>query len=141
MKNMKRNASVIRLLTIGFITIGLFFSCSAHIARSIQKSYPALDNSAEVKVIKVGESIPFKYEELGSLKLGDGGMTSKSKCSYEALLALAVEEAKKVGGNAIKIVEDLPPHTEFQYGGLVIHRCHSLFVLILKTDENIDSFK
>jgi hypothetical protein len=121
--------------------MGLFSACSAHIARSIHKNYPALDNSAEVKVIKVGESIPFKYEELGSLKLGDAGMTSKSKCSYEALLALAIEEAKKVGGDAIKIVEHLLPRTEFQPGALVIHQCHSLFVLILKTDEDVDNFE
>ena len=89
-------------------------------------------------MIKVGESIPFKYEELGSIKLGDAGMTGKKKCTYEALLTLAIEETQKIGGNAIKIVEHIPPHVE-RYGlGIVIHQCHSLFVLILKTDELIE---
>ena len=138
---MKRKTSIIRLFAIGLVGMGLFSACSAHIARSIHKKYPTLDNSAEIKVITVGESIPFKYEELGSLKLGDAGMTSKSKCSYEALLALALEEARKVGGDAIKIVEDLPPRTEFRYGALLIHQCHSLFVLILKTDKDIDNLR
>jgi len=135
---MKQKAIVIRFLSIGFIMVGFFSACSPNIARSIHKNYPALDNSVEVKVIKVGESIPFKYEELGSLKLEDAGMTSKSKCTYEALIVLAKEEAKKVGGNAIKIVEDLPPRTEFQPGRIVIHQCHSLFVLILKTGGPFD---
>ena len=87
---MKQKTSIIRFLTIGFVTIGFFSSCSVHIARNIQKQYPALDGSAEVRVVQVDESIPFQYEELGTITLGDAGATSKSKCTYEALLALAI---------------------------------------------------
>ena len=131
---MKQKKNIIRLLVIGVI-IGFFSACSPHVVTSITKKYPASDNSVKVKVIQVGESIPFKYEELGSIKLGDAGMTGKKKCTYDALLALAIEEAHKIGGNAIKIVEHIPPHVE-RYGlGIAYHQCHSLFVLILKTDE------
>jgi hypothetical protein len=121
------------------LSIAVFFSaCSPHIATSVSKKYPALDNSAKVKVVNTGESIPFKYIELGSIRLGDAGMTGKSKCTYEALLALAMEEAKKTGGDAIKIVEHIPPHIE-RYGfSIVYHQCHSLFVLILKTEEIVE---
>ena len=124
-----------RFVVIGFFIIGFFAACSPHVVTSITKKYQSLDTSTKVKVINVGESIPFKYEELGTVKLGDAGMTGKSKCSYEALLTLAIKEAQKIGGNAIKIVEHIPPHVE-RYGlGIVYHQCHSLFVLILKTDE------
>ena len=134
---MERKINIIRLLVVG-VLICFFSACSPHVVTSINKKYSALDNSAKVHVIKVGESIPFKYEEIGSIKLGDAGMTGKKKCTYEALLTLAIEEAQKIGGNAIKIVEHIPPHVE-RYGlGVVIHQCHSLFVLILKTDELIE---
>ena len=131
---MERKINIIRLLLIGII-VSCVSACSPHVATSINKNYTALDRSAKVEVINVGESIPFKYEELGSVKLGDAGMTGKSKCTYEALLAIAIEEAQKIGGNAIKIVEHIPPHVA-RYGlGVAYHQCHSLFVLILKTDE------
>ena len=134
---MEQKIDIIKLLIFGFL-VYFFSACSPRVVTSINKKYSALDNSAKVTVIKVGESIPFKYEELGSIKLGDAGMTGKKKCTYEALLTLAIEETQKIGGNAIKIVEHIPPHVE-RYGlGIVIHQCHSLFVLILKTDELIE---
>ena len=135
---MKQKTSIIRFLAIGFVMVGFFSACSPNVVRNIYSNYPALDNSVEVKVIKVGESIPFKYEELGSLKLGDGGITNKSKCTYEALVALAIEEAKKVGGNAIKIVEHTPPSVKRFGTGIAYDWCHALHVLILKTDEAFD---
>ena len=144
---MKQKTSIIRFLTIGFVTIGFFSSCSVHIARNIQTQYPALDSTAEVRVIPIDESIPFQYEELGTITLGDAGATSKSKCTYEALLALAIEEAKKVGGNAIKITESIPPGWQKgnpgppQMGVTVgvgvrvnYQQCHTLSVIILKAD-------
>ena len=124
---------------------GFLYSCSPHIARTIQKSYPALNTSIEVKVIAVGESIPFQYEELGTLKLGGAGLTRKSRCTYDALVILAMNEARKVGGNAIKIVEHTPPglrsmpQTGTRAGVSVgggYDWCHSLLVLILRIIED-----
>jgi hypothetical protein len=132
---MKQRTGIIRFLAIGFMIIEGLSACSPNIVRNIHKSYPALDNSVEVKVIHIGEIIPFKYETLGTIILGDGGMTSKSKCNYETLLALAIEESKKIGGNAIKIVVDMPPRVEFKPGGVFIYRCHSLSIFVLKIDE------
>jgi len=134
---MERRINIIRVVVVG-IFICFFSACSPRVVTSINKKYPALDNSAKIQVIEVGESIPFKYEELGSIKLGDAGMTGNEKCTYEALLILAIEEARKIGGNAIKIIEHIPPHVEWYGGGVAIHQCHSLFVLILKTDELIE---
>ena len=132
---MKQKRNIVLCCITIFVIIGLFSACSPLVTTNVSKKYQALDNTVEIKVIEVGESIPFKYEELGSIKLGDSGMTGKSKCTYEALLVLAKEEAKKAGGNAIKIVEHIPPHVE-RYGfGVAFYQCHSLFVLILKTDE------
>ena len=131
---MELKKGIIGLMVAGII-IGFFSACSPHISTNINKKYPELDNSTKVKVISVGESIPFKYEELGSVKLGDAGVTGRSRCDYEALLTLAMEEARKIGGNAIKVVEHIPPHFE-RYGmGMAYQQCHTLFVLILRTDE------
>jgi len=88
---MGQKTNIVRLLIVGLL-IALFTSCAPHVVTNIHKKYPALDNYAKIKIIKVGESIPFAYEELGSIKLGDAGMTGKSKCTYEALLALTIKQ-------------------------------------------------
>ncbi|MCL2290372.1 MAG: hypothetical protein FWC34_06675 [Bacteroidetes bacterium] len=132
---MKQNKNLILFLVIAIIIVGSLSACAPQVVKNVTKRYPALDSSTKVIIINVGETIPFKYEELGSVKLGDAGMTGKSKCTYEVLLAIAIEEARKVGGNAIKIVEHTLPRVESYGLGIVYHQCHSLFVLILKTNE------
>jgi len=148
---MKSKTNIIRFVTVGFVMIGLMSSCSVHIARSIQKQYPALNSSTKVEIIQLDENIPSQYEELGTVTLGDAGATSKSKCTYEALLNLAIGEAKKIGGNAIKITESIP--AGWQKGGagtpqhgatvgigarVAYQQCHTLSVLILKTNKDVD---
>jgi len=131
---MEQKMNIIKLLIVGLL-IARFTACAPSVVTNIHKRYPALDSFTKIKIIKVGESIPFAYEELGSIKLGDAGMTGKSKCTYEALLALAIKEAQKIGGNAIKIVEHTLPRVESFGLGIAYYQCHSLFVLVLKTDE------
>ena len=144
---MKPKATIIQFLIFGLLMISFITACSPHIARNIQKYYPALANSAEVKVIKIDESIPFSYEELGTVTLGDAGLTGKSKCTYEALLALAREEAKRVGGDAIKITESIPPgwiRSGVTRSGVMVgvgvgyQLCHTLSVKILKEIKETD---
>jgi hypothetical protein len=144
---MKQLTSIIQFFSVLFIMIGFFSACSPHIARNIQKSYPSLEYSVDIKVIKINETITFSYEKLGTITLGDAGLTGKSRCTYEALLELAKEEARKVGGNAIKITESIPPG--WQKGaptqpstsigvGVSYQLCHTLSVQILKIVGNND---
>lgn len=106
------------------------FSCAPMKTIHMTKIYPSLPDTEEVVVIAAGETIPFQYEELGTIKLGDGGITTK--CNYNDLLSIAIKEARKAGGNAIKVVENIPPHFE-RYGlGLTYTNCHTIFVMILR---------
>lgn len=104
----------------------LFGSCSHRVSTSLSKSYPALNYQQEVVVIGLNEAEPDNSEVLGQVKLGDTGFSTK--CNYEMAIDKAKLEARKAGGNAIKIIEHKPPSLMGSY-------CHRITANILKIDD------
>ena len=114
---MKKTASL-SLITILF----LLGSCAPRIVTSISKNYPLLDIAEEVRVIELNETLPLKSELLGEVKIGDAGFTNK--CDLATVLTIAKLEARKVGGNAIKIVSHQTPD--------FVSSCHRISANIYK---------
>ncbi len=113
----------------GSIIISLlltFVSCSPKISTSLTKSYPALDYQQEVAVIGLDQAEPNGSEVLGQVRIGDSGFSTN--CGYEVALDKAKLEARKAGGNAIKIIEHQLPSA---FGS----SCHRITVKILKVDN------
>lgn len=104
----------------------LFGSCSHRVSTSLSKSYPALYYQQEVVVIGLDQPVPENTEVLGQVKLGDTGFSTK--CNYEMAIDKAKLEARKAGGNAIKIIEHKPP-------SLMGSSCHRITANILKIDQ------
>ena len=104
-------------------------SCNPKISTSISKSYPPLDYRQEVVVIGLTQSEPNNSEVIGQVKIGDTGFSTK--CGYDVVMDKAKLEARKAGGNAIKIVEHKPPTALGSF-------CHKLTAKILKI-ENIEN--
>ncbi|MEO6683373.1 MAG: hypothetical protein ABIN48_11190 [Ginsengibacter sp.] len=75
----------------------------------MSKKYPTLDYKQAVLVIGIDQPEPDHAEVLGKVKIGDNGLTLD--CTYETVIDKAKMEARKVGGNAIKIIEHKPPST------------------------------
>jgi hypothetical protein len=122
------------------ILICLFFlsACAPKINTQITKTYPTLSYNDEVKVFGLKTVLPANVEVIGSIKIGDTGFTLN--CNYETVLENAKIEARKIGGNAIKITEHLFPNI---FGS----SCHRIKADILKINDfnnlnitqNIDS--
>ncbi|MBK8882528.1 MAG: hypothetical protein IPN67_09150 [Bacteroidales bacterium] len=53
--------------------------------------------------------IPIDAEVIGTVKIGDTGFTATKNCTFQDVLKSAKDEAKKAGGNAIKIIDHIPP--------------------------------
>jgi hypothetical protein len=111
----------INLLAIGFIL--LFGACSPKITTQLSKSYAPLDYKEDVKVLGLNDPVPGKSEELGIVKIGDNGFTTN--CGYDAVIDAAKLVARKAGGNAIKIIDHIPP-------SLFGSSCHRITAKILK---------
>jgi hypothetical protein len=108
-----------------------FSSCNPKISTSIRRSYPPLDYKQEIVVIGLAHPEPENAEVLGQVKIGDTGFSTK--CGYDIVIDKAKLEARKAGGNAIKIIEHKPPTA-------MGSTCHRITAKILKA-ENIESYK
>jgi len=107
-----------------------FSSCNPKISTSISKSYPALDYKQEVVVFGLDQPEPDNAEVLGQVKIGDAGLSTN--CGYDIVMDKAKLEARKAGGNAIKIIEHKPPTA-------MGSTCHRITAKILKV-ENIENY-
>ena len=104
-------------------------SCNPKISTSISRSYPPLDYQQEVVVIGLDQPEPDNAEVLGQVKTGDTGFSTN--CSYEVVIDKIKLEARKAGGNAIKVIEHKTPSA-------MGSSCHRITARILRV-ENTES--
>ncbi|NME72018.1 hypothetical protein [Flammeovirga aprica] len=113
------------------ITAIIFLSsCNPKISTTVHRSYPPLDYKQEIVVMGLNQPEPSDSEILGQIKIGDTGFTTN--CSYNTVIEKAKIEARKAGGNAIKIIDYIMPSP---FGS----SCHRITANILKV-ENIDNY-
>lgn len=112
---------IIKAVVITFL-LGQLFSCNPRITSSLYNNYLAPE-CEEVIVINVDEVDPETCCLLGKVKVDDTGFSIN--CDYERVIALAKTEAKKIGGNALKIIK----HTKPSFFG---SSCHQITAKILR---------
>lgn len=108
----------------------LFNSCSLKITTSITKSYQPLDYKKDVVILQLNQEIPEGTETLGEVKIQDSGLSVN--CGYDVAIEKAKTEARKVDGNAIKIIKHKKPE-------LLGSSCHRITAKILKIND-IESY-
>ena len=109
-----------------FVALIFFGSCSPKISTNIRNYYQPIDYRQDIVVFGLNDEEPFDAEVLGQVKIGDTGFTTK--CSYEIVIEKAKMEARKAGGNAIKIVEHKPP-------SIMGSSCHRITAWILQVND------
>lgn len=113
------------------ITVMIFFgSCNPRISTNLIKTYPPVDYKQEIIVLGLNEPMPENAEVLGEVKTGDSGFSTN--CGYDVVIDKAKLEARKAGGNGIKIVEHKPPTA-------LGSSCHRITAKILKI-ENTETY-
>lgn len=112
-------------------TLLYFSSCSPKISTSLTKNLPPIDYKQEIIVIGLNQLEPDNFELLGEVKVEDTGFSNN--CSYNIVIDKAKLEARKAGGNAIKIIKHKQPST---FGS----SCHQIIAKILLVD-NIKDYK
>jgi hypothetical protein len=113
-----------------FVALIFFSSCNPKISSKLSKTYPPLDFRQEVIVIGLDQAEPENAEVIGQVKIGDTGFSTK--CNYNIVIDKAKLEARKVGGNAIKIIKHIPPN-------IMGSSCHRITANILRI-ENIENY-
>ena len=117
-----KKTTIYFLLIIGSIFI--FCSCGPKISKTLTTNYSALDYREKVVILGLSDEMP-QGEILGEVKSGDTGFSTK--CSYERVLSRLEDEARKAGGNVLKITKHKTP--DFWSS------CHRTTATILKVDD------
>jgi len=108
-----------------FFALLLLAACSPRVNTSISKTYPPLDYKEEVKVFSLVDKYPENAIEIGTVKVGDSGFSVK--CGYDLALDNIKLQARKAGGNAVKITEHKPPD--------FLSSCHRITAKILRIEN------
>ncbi len=107
----------------------LSVSCTPKVRSTITNRQASLNYNQPVKVLHFNDSVSVDGEQIGILKVGDTGMSTK--CSYQLVLEKAKEEARKAGGNVIRITEHKSPD--------FMSSCHRIKAdILLVNQENFD---
>lgn len=122
-----------RLLLIGLISIS-FVDCSPKVRTKLTKTYPALNYKEEVIVIGLAEETPPTAIEIGTTKIGDTGFSTN--CKWAVVIEKAKIEARKAGGNVLKIIKHLPPNTIES-----VSTCDRITAKILKIQDSVELSK
>lgn len=106
----------------------LFIACSPSKKLTVNQTHLPLAPDTPIEIYELSEEVPDKAIEIGSIKIGDTGFSTN--CSLSTVLALAKENARTAGGNAIKITEHKKPSA-------LGSSCHRIKATILSVPEDV----
>ncbi len=119
-----------KFLTLQILVLVLsviMYSCAPKVVTTVSKSYPTLSFNDNVAVYSLQENKPAQSEVIGVVKVSDSGFTIK--CNYETVIEKAKLEARKMGGNALKIINHKKPD--------LISTCHRIEAEVLVCNETV----
>lgn len=104
---------------VHFFLILLIFlsSCSPKVTTVSYFDLEALEHTEEVTVIDIHHLPPDESVIIGKIKIGDSGFTNN--CAYIVVIEYAKLEARKQGGNALKI-------TSHKFPSILGSTCHRI---------------
>lgn len=108
----------------------LLAGCSPKLTYTKIKAKAPLEPEAEVAVLSPNMPEPENATVLETINIGDTGFTSTQNGTYEAVIALAKEEARKAGGNVVRITQHWEPDMS-----CTIHRIEGVILWV----DDLDS--
>lgn len=90
------------------VIAAILSSCSPRITTSISRGLPPVDHTEEVKIYNLQSQLPENAIKIGRIDVGDSGFTTN--CNYDTMLGVLLQEARKVGGNAVCITNHIEPN-------------------------------
>jgi len=118
-------SKTLRHLVLLVILPLLFCSCGPKVLVTIQKKYPTTDYRQNIEVLGLGDNIPENSEKIGEIKVGDTGVSIN--CGYDVGIRKAKEEARKMGGNIIKLADHKTPD--------ILSSCHRMLFVVLRQED------
>lgn len=73
----------------------------------VKDKYPP---TTEVKIIQTNQYLPDNLIRIGSIVVGESGLTPDGKCSYEACMQVIETESMKAGADVVYLVRVVEPN-------------------------------
>lgn len=99
-----------KLLSI-FISSLLIFtlaSCSLKKQVTVKQYYPPTEG--QIPIIQTNQVLPQNIYRIGSIVVGESGLTPEGKCTYEACMQVIEEESRRVGAQLVYLVNVREPN-------------------------------
>ena len=95
-----------------YILLAMLFSitlssCGLKKQVSVKEKYPP---TTEVKIIQTNQYLPDNLIRIGSIVIGESGLTPEGKCTYEACMQVIETESMKAGANVVYLVRVVEPN-------------------------------
>ena len=66
--------------------------------------------TTSVDIFQIGQELPWNISRIGSVTVGEAGLTKSADCTYEACLNAVKTEAKSAGADIVYIVSVQEPN-------------------------------
>lgn len=83
-------------------------SCKLKSIVTVNDYYPP--TAGRMPIYQTGQTLPENIVRIGSIVVGESGMTPTKKCTYEACMQLIEDEAKKKGAELVYLVKVKEPN-------------------------------
>jgi hypothetical protein len=93
---------------------------------------PPLPKDHPVTVYELWDTLPRNHRIIGSINIGDSGFSVN--CGWDAVLERALNECRKMGGNALKLVSVIEPSWESSCYRITAHALY-----ISSTNETVST--
>ena len=98
-----------KLVTIltSILLIFAISSCTLKKQVIVKQYYPPTEG--QIPIIQTNQALPQNIYRIGSIVVGENGLTPDGKCSYEACMQVIEEESRKVGAQLVYLVRVKEP--------------------------------
>ena len=118
--NVEKYLNMKQILCVLIVSI-LIASCAPVMRVSVKKKkeYLPLEQDDHVAIYKKPEQIPIEYEKLGRMVISCSNLLAKkddtTRCETNSIFHTAESKAKKIGGNALLIIQYQEPSILYPY--------------------------
>lgn len=111
---------------MALLLVPCLYACSSKVSTKLTQNAAPLEANSQVVLYGLDEEVPESAVELGMVKVGDTGFSTN--CGWDYVVERAKMEAKKAGGNIVKITKHIPPSA---FGS----SCDRITAKIMKVDD------
>ena len=88
----------------------LFLAASCGLKKQVSVNGRYEPTQGKISIIQTNQYLPTNIYRIGSIVVGESGLTPSDDCTYEACMQVIEEESRKVGAQLVYLVKVVEPN-------------------------------